>query len=72
MPHDNQTNPRVSVPRCKRCFQPYEKGNEPSLMPWEICSYVLNKVAELAPPFYLATEDVAIELDTQRAQPMEI
>ena len=72
MPHDNQTNPRVSILRCKRCFQPYEKGNKPSFMPWEICSYVLNKFAELAPPFYLTTEDVDIELDTQRAQPLKI
>ena len=24
MPHDNQTDPRVSVLRCKRCFQPYD------------------------------------------------
>ena len=37
-------------------------------MPREICSYVLNIFAELAPPFYLMTEDVDIELDTQRAQ----
>ena len=38
----------------------------------EICSYVLNNFAKLAPPFYLTTEDVDIELDTQRAQPLKI
>ena len=72
MPHDNQANARLLVLHCKRCFQPYEQGNEPSFMSWEICSYVLNKFAELAPPFYLTTEDVDIELDTQRAQPLKI
>ena len=72
MPYDNTTNPRVSVLRCKRCFQPHEKGNEPGFMPWELCSYALNKLSELAPPFYLTTEDVDIALDSKRAQPLKI
>ena len=32
MPHDNPANPRVSVLRWTRFFQPYEKGNEYSFM----------------------------------------
>ena len=64
MPFKNMANPRVSVLRCKRCFQPHEKENKRLFMPWQLSSYVMNKFSELAPPFYLTTNDVNIELDT--------
>ena len=63
---------RVSVLRCKRCFQPHEKGNKPRFMPWQLNSYILNTFSELAPPFYSTTDDVDIELDSQCAKPLKI
>ena len=72
LPFQNMANPRVSVLRCKRCFHPHEKGNRPRFMPWQLSSYVLNKFSELAPPFYLTTDDLDIELDSQRAKPLKI
>lgn len=71
LPHDNKTNPRVSVLRCKRCLRPHEKDDRPEFLPWELCSYVMHKFAQLAPPFYLTAEDVEIELDVERAQPVK-
>ena len=72
MPFQNMTKPRVSVLRCKRCFQPHEKGNKHRFMPWQFRAYVLNNFSELAPPFYLPTDHVDIERDSQRAKPLKI
>ena len=40
-------------------------------MPWQLSSYVLNKFSEFAPPCYLTTDDVDIELDSQSAKPLK-
>lgn len=72
LPHDKKTNPRVSVLRCKRCFRPHEKDDIPQFLPWKLCAYVMHKFAEMAPPFYLCADDVEIELDVERAQPVKI
>ena len=72
LPLASQTNPRVSVARCKRCHQPGAPEDIPAHLPWEICAYVLHRFADMAPPFYLTTDDVEIELDVARAQPVSI
>ena len=58
--------------RCKRCFLPHENSDVPKYLPWKLCAYVLNKFSQQAPPFYLTSEDVEIELDTERAQPLRV
>ena len=70
MPFQNITTPRAPVVRCKRCFQPHQKGNKHSFITLQLILYVLRKCSELAPPFYLTTY-VGIELESQRVKPIE-
>ena len=62
-------NARVSVHRCKKCYNPHEGASAPRFLPWSMSNYVLNKDSELSPPFHLTTDDVAAELDTYRVTP---
>lgn len=69
---DLQTNPRVSVARCKRCHTPSNPDDVPGFLPWKLCSYVLHRFAHIAPPFYLTSDDVTLEMDITRAEPTHI
>ena len=64
--------PRVSVHSCKRCFNPHEKEEVPGCLPWDLSKYVLNRYAELAPPFHLTRDDVEEELDRKLLQPLTL
>ena len=64
-----EINARVSVYRCKRCFNPLEGAEPPKFLPWAMSNYVLNKYSERSPPFHLAAEDVTMELDQHRILP---
>lgn len=33
-------SPRVSVHRCKRCYNPHEKVDMPRFLPWNLCKYL--------------------------------
>ena len=68
----NNINPRVSVYRCKKCYNPREGMDMPRFLPWDLSKYVLNQYSELAPPFHLTVEDVAEELDTKELKPFKI
>lgn len=72
MPYGPRTIARVSVLRCKRCHQPRAPDEMPAFLPWKRCSYELKRFAELAPTFYLTTDDVDIELDVSRARSIKI
>ena len=72
--HDDsrRINGRVSVHRCKRCYNPHEGERRPRLLPWAMSSYVLNKYSDLSPPFNLAVDDVNMEMDSNRVTPRSI
>ena len=65
-------NGRVSVHRCKRCYNPHEGERNPQLLPWAMSSYVMNKYSDLSPPFNLAADDVNTEMDSYRITPRSI
>ena len=65
-------NARVSVHRCKRCYNPHEGERIPQFIPWTISSYVLNKYTDLSPPFHLATDDANMDIDSYRVTPRSI
>ena len=54
-------NARVSVHRCKRCYNPHEAERRPQFLPWATSSYVLNKCSDPSPPFHLTVDDVDME-----------
>lgn len=62
-------NARVSVHRCKKCYNPHEGATAPRFLPWSMSNYVLNKYSEISPPFHLTTDDVTAELETHRVTP---
>ena len=65
-------NARVSVHRCKRCYNPHEGERRPQLLPWAMSSYVLNKCSDLSPPLYLTIDDANMERDSYRITPTSI
>ena len=65
-------NARVSVHRCKRCYNPHEGERRPRFLPWAMSSYVLNKYSGLSPPFHLTVDDVNMETDSYRVTPKSI
>ena len=65
-------NARVSVHRCKRCYNPHEGEQRPQFLPWAMSSYVLNKYSDLSPPFHLTADDVNMEMDSYRVTPRSI
>ena len=65
-------NARVSVHRCKRCFNPHEGERRPQFMPWAMSSHVLIKYSDLSPPFNLSVDDVNMETDSFRVTPRSI
>lgn len=67
-----EINARVSVHRCKRCYNPHEGPQKPRFLPWAMSNYVLNKYSEVSPPMHLTTDDVNMELDTYRILPESI
>ena len=64
--------PRVSVHRCKKCYFPDDESDKPRFLPWNLSKFVLNKYAELAPPFHLTIEDVGEEVDERKLRPFKI
>lgn len=48
-----EINPRVSVLRVKKCFNPHYGERKPRFLHWAMSNYVMNKYSELAPPFHL-------------------
>ena len=64
-----EINARVSIYRCKKCFNPHEGAEGPKFLPWAMSSYGLNKYSERSPPFHLTAEDVCMELDNYRIKP---
>ena len=65
-------NARVSVHRCKKCFNPHGGETAPRFLPWAMGNYVLNKYSEISPPFHLTTDDVTAELNTHRVTPRKL
>lgn len=65
-------NKRVSVHRCKKCYNAYGKRDKSRFLPWGLSAYVLNKYSEFAPPFHLTEEDVEEELDRRRLNPYKL
>ena len=66
-------NARVSVHRCKKCFNPHGGATAPRFLPWVMSNYVLNKYSAISPPFHLtADDDLIAELDTHRVTPRKI
>ena len=65
-------NARVSVHRCKKCFNPHDGATAPRFLPWAMSSYMLNKYSEISPPFHLTVDVVAVELDTHRVTPRDV
>ena len=65
-------NARVSVHRCKRCYNPHEGERRRQFLPWAMSSYVLNKYSDLSPPFQLTVDDVNMETDSYRVTPRSI
>ena len=59
-------NARVSVHRCKRCYNPHEGERRPQFLLWAMSSYVLNKYSGLSPPFHLTADDVNMGTDPYR------
>lgn len=64
--------PRVSVHRCKICYNPHEGMEMPKFLPWDLSKYVLNKCSEIALPFHLTVDDIEEELDRQKLEPFKI
>lgn len=52
---------RVSVSRCKKCYNPHEGQKKPRFLPWNMSKYILNKYSELSPPFHLTMEDIFVK-----------
>ena len=73
MSHEDsrRINVRVSVHRCKICYNPHERERRPQLLPWAMSPY-LNKYSDLSPHFHLTVDDVNIELDSYRVTPRSI
>ena len=65
-------NARVSVHRCKRCYNPHEGERRLQVLPWAMSSYVLNKYSDLSTPFHLTVDDVNMETDSYRVTPRSI
>ena len=65
-------NARVSVYRCKRCYNPYEVERRPHFPPWAMSLYVLNKSSDLSPLFHLTADDLNIEIDSYHVTPNSI
>ena len=65
-------NARVSVHRCKRCYNPHEGERRPRFLLWAMSSYVPNKYSDLSPPFHLTVDDVNMETDSYRVTPRPI
>ena len=65
-------NARVSVHRCKKCFNPHGGETAPRFLPWVMSNYVQNKYSEISPPFHPTTDDVTAELDTHRITPRKL
>ena len=65
-------NARVSVHRCKRCYNPHEGERRPQFLPWAMSSYVLNKYSDLSPPFHLTVDNANMETDSYRVTPRSI
>ena len=65
-------NARVTVHRCKKCFNPHEGEAVPRFLPWAMSNYVLNKYSEISPPFHLTNDDVNAELDKHRVTPRKL
>ena len=68
----SRINVRVSVHRCKRCYNPHEGERRPQFLPRATSSYVLNKCSDLSPPFHLTVDDVNMETDSYRVTPRSI
>ena len=45
--YSRRINARVSVHRCKRCYNLHEGERRPQFLPWAMSSYVLNKYSDL-------------------------
>ena len=54
-------NARVSIHRCKKCFNPHDGATAPRFLPWAMGNYVLNKYSEISPPFHLTADDLNAE-----------
>ena len=65
-------NARVSVRKCKRCYNQHEGERRPQFLPWAMSSYVLNKYSDLSPPFHLTVDDVNMEMDSYRVTPRSV
>ena len=65
-------NARVSVHKCKRCYNSHEGEQRPQFLPWAMSSYVLNKSSDLSPRFHLSIDDVNMERDSYRITPTPI
>ena len=65
-------NARVSVHRCKKCFNPHRGETAPRFLPWAMSNYVLNKYSDILPLFHLTTDDLTSELDTHRVMPRKL
>ena len=63
---------RVSVLRCKRCYNPKDDPEPPKSLPWGLSQYVMNQYSELSPPLHLTEDDVSVQLDTYRMRPTKI
>ena len=51
-----EINARVSMHRCKKCYNLHEGAEGPKFLPWAMSTYV-NKYSELSPPFHVTAED---------------
>ena len=74
MSHEDsgRINARVSVHRCKICYNPHEGERRPQFLLWAMSSYVLNKYSDLSPPFHVTACDVNMEIDSYRTTPRSI
>ena len=74
MSHEDsrRINARVSVYRCKRCYNPHKGERRPQFLPWAMSSYVLNKYSDLSPLIHLTADDVNMEMDSYRVTPRSI
>ena len=43
-----EINARVSIYRCKKCFNPHEGAEGPKFLPWAMSSYVLKDTIAVA------------------------
>ena len=42
-------NARVSVHRCKKCYNPHQRGTAPRFLPWSMSNYVLKNTRKIHP-----------------------